>query len=99
MLPALSQVEASRSSSRAGEKLDKQLKRESHALDFRVGQASCFGCGCWAQKPSRPGAIASTAVSTTGGWTFTYSNCHNLQWQACLRSIDISFHSLFKISI
>ena len=32
----------------------------------RVGQASCFGCGCWAQKPSRPGAIASTAVSTTG---------------------------------
>jgi len=32
----------------------------------RVGQASCFGCGCWAQKPSRPGTIASTAVSTTG---------------------------------
>ena len=32
----------------------------------RVGQASCFGCGCWAQKPSRPGTVASTAVSTTG---------------------------------
>jgi len=32
----------------------------------RVGQASCFGCGCWAQKPSRPGQVASTAVSTTG---------------------------------
>jgi len=31
----------------------------------RVGQASCFGCGCWAQKPIKIGSN-STAVSTTG---------------------------------
>ena len=31
----------------------------------RVGQASCFGCGCWAQKPIKLGS-SSTAVSTTG---------------------------------
>jgi len=31
----------------------------------RVGQASCFGCGCWAQKPIKQGS-SSTAVSTTG---------------------------------
>lgn len=31
----------------------------------RVGQASCFGCGCWAQKQIRRGSRA-TAVSTTG---------------------------------
>jgi len=31
----------------------------------RVGQASCFGCGCWAQKRVRQGSKA-TAVSTTG---------------------------------
>lgn len=31
----------------------------------RVGQASCFGCGCWAQKPIKLGT-SSTAVSTTG---------------------------------
>jgi len=31
----------------------------------RVGQASCFGCGCWAQKPIKLGTT-STAVSTTG---------------------------------
>eukprot|EP00092_Neocalanus_flemingeri_P029171 GFUD01031661.1.p1 GENE.GFUD01031661.1~~GFUD01031661.1.p1 ORF type:complete len:454 (+),score=128.28 GFUD01031661.1:266-1627(+) len=31
----------------------------------RVGQASCFGCGCWAQKPIILGSN-STAVSTTG---------------------------------
>ena len=30
----------------------------------RVGQASCFGCGCWAQRPIE--ADNSTAVSTTG---------------------------------
>lgn len=30
----------------------------------RVGQASCFGCGCWAQRPIE--AENSTAVSTTG---------------------------------
>ena len=32
----------------------------------RVGQASCFGCGCWAQRPVAAGGGA-TAVSTTGG--------------------------------
>ena len=31
----------------------------------RVGQASCFGCGCWAQRPGTEN-INSTAVSTTG---------------------------------
>ena len=31
----------------------------------RVGQASCFGCGCWAQKPVED-TQHSTAVSTTG---------------------------------
>ena len=31
----------------------------------RVGQASCFGCGCWAQRPLHEN-INSTAVSTTG---------------------------------
>ena len=31
----------------------------------RVGQASCFGCGCWAQKPVED-RQHSTAVSTTG---------------------------------
>merc|ERR1711892_607052 len=31
----------------------------------RVGQASCFGCGCWAQRRIREGSC-STAVSTTG---------------------------------
>ena len=31
----------------------------------RVGQASCFGCGCWAQRPVQE-AVNSTAVSTTG---------------------------------
>ena len=31
----------------------------------RVGQASCFGCGCWAQKPVE-NTSHSTAVSTTG---------------------------------
>jgi len=31
----------------------------------RVGQASCFGCGCWAQRPIQEN-INSTAVSTTG---------------------------------
>lgn len=31
----------------------------------RVGQASCFGCGCWAQKPVG-NTSHSTAVSTTG---------------------------------
>ena len=32
----------------------------------RVGQASCFGCGCWAQRPIQAEAENSTAVSTTG---------------------------------
>jgi len=32
----------------------------------RVGQASCFGCGCWAQKPVEDSSQHSTAVSTTG---------------------------------
>ncbi len=31
----------------------------------RVGQASCFGCGCWAQRPIAVGT-SSVAVSTTG---------------------------------
>ena len=31
----------------------------------RVGQASCFGCGCWAQRRIKEN-INSTAVSTTG---------------------------------
>jgi len=31
----------------------------------RVGQASCFGCGCWAQRRIIKGSC-STAVSTTG---------------------------------
>ena len=35
----------------------------------RVGQASCFGCGCWAQKPIKLGT-SSTAVSTTGRDTY-----------------------------
>merc|ERR1719461_18197 len=32
----------------------------------RVGQASCFGCGCWAQRPIQAESENSTAVSTTG---------------------------------
>lgn len=31
----------------------------------RVGQASCYGCGCWAQRGLKP-ASSSVAVSTTG---------------------------------
>lgn len=31
----------------------------------RVGQASCFGCGCWAQKAMRPHGV-TVGVSTTG---------------------------------
>lgn len=32
----------------------------------RVGQASCFGCGCWAQRPIQTESLNTTAVSTTG---------------------------------
>lgn len=31
----------------------------------RVGQASCFGCGCWAQNETQPNGI-SVGISTTG---------------------------------
>ena len=31
----------------------------------RVGQASCYGCGCWAQRPIKQDSC-SVAVSTTG---------------------------------
>ena len=41
----------------------------------RVGQASCFGCGCWAQKPIKIGS-SSTAVSTTGN---AYKNPYYLK--------------------
>ena len=34
-------------------------------LTFYLYQASCFGCGCWAQKPVENNSH-STAVSTTG---------------------------------
>ncbi len=34
----------------------------------RVGQVSCFGCGCWAQCPIAVGT-SSVAVSTTGNFT------------------------------
>ena len=92
MLPAPFQVEALRSSSLAGEETDKNQEKKitTHTFrHFRVGQASCFGCGCWAQKPSRPGAIASTAVSTTGG-----SNLFMSQQAECVRG-SIEWHDMY----
>jgi len=32
----------------------------------RVGQASCFGCGCWAQRAKAAGPNYSVGISTTG---------------------------------
>merc|ERR1711899_92581 len=32
----------------------------------RVGQASCFGCGCWAQRGSKQKSSFTVGISTTG---------------------------------
>ena len=65
----------------------------------RVGQASCFGCGCWAQRPIQEN-INSTAVSTTGTvlyiLLFILWECNKDQDREAIKSFENVNLSKFK---